>query len=139
MFFKIDLHSSTPVYRQLIEQVKLEYAAGRLRPGDRLPTIRDVAAELRINRNTVARVYSELEREGLLVSRSGQGCFISNAASGRLSEEATRADLTGLLDGFIAQARVHGLARDEVHKLITERLAVFYPPNEESKPSNPSE
>ena len=73
MIFQVDPASSKPVYQQLMDQVKLAIAGRRLRPGDKLPTVRDLAVQLRINRNTVARVYSELEREGAIrVWREGK-------------------------------------------------------------------
>ncbi len=81
MIFEIEPRSPKSIWRQLCDRVKLDIASGALRPGDRLPAIRDVAAALRINRNTVARAYSELERDGIIVSRAGTGSFVADAQS----------------------------------------------------------
>ncbi len=90
MIFRIDLVSSTPVYRQMCDQVKHAVAAGTLSPGDPLPTIREVAAAARVNRNTVARAYMELEREGVIVARPGQGSFIAEGAPSIQKRERVR-------------------------------------------------
>jgi len=92
MFFRIALASATSVYRQVGEQIKYAIATGALAPGDRLPPIRDVAAQTRVNRNTIAKAYSELEREGVIFSRPGQGSFVSGAGAPiRVSQRATGA------------------------------------------------
>ena len=73
----IDTRDSTPIYAQLDRALRAAIAAGRLRPGDQLPTVRQLAVELRVNANTVARVYAELERAGILETRRGVGSFIA--------------------------------------------------------------
>lgn len=80
MIFRIDPATSKPVYQQIIDQVKYAVATGRLVEGDRLEPIRDVAVQTRVNRNTIARAYLELEREGLIRTRAGQGSFICGEA-----------------------------------------------------------
>lgn len=125
MFFDVDFQSAKPVYQQLIDQVKFAVASGRLREGDKLPSIRDVAVEVRVNRNTIARVYSELEREGIVYTRPGQGCFVSNQGS-KLSEEVRRQQLIGLLDDLLAQARLFGFTRGELVDIMMSRLNVVY-------------
>ena len=126
MNFQIELAGSKPVYLQLIDQVKLAFAAGRLRPGDRLPPIRDVAAQVRVNRNTVARVYAELEREGIVYSRPGQGCFISDRGSSLARSEQT-SQLSQRLDDLIAQAHLYDLSRDQLTDLFHKRLDAILP------------
>lgn len=126
MHFTLDLSSPKPVYQQLIDQVKRAFASGRLRPGDRLPPIRDLAVELRVNRNTIARVYSELEREGLVSNRPGVGTHVTGSGQGMLSDAAVRGELTRLLDDFLAQARVYAQPRDAIEALFAERLAALY-------------
>lgn len=90
MFLKIDPASATSVYRQICEQVKRAVAAGHLAAGDRLPTIREVAVSTRVNRNTVAKAYAELERDGVIVSRPGQGSFIAETTTGLRKQERLR-------------------------------------------------
>jgi GntR family transcriptional regulator len=126
MFFQVDLASTKPVYQQLIDQVKLAVASERLKTGDRLPPIRDVAVQVRVNRNTIARVYAELEREGIVYTRAGQGCFISDRGSS-LSRAEQRRQLLGRLDELIAQARLFGLARDKLLDMFHERLDAIFP------------
>lgn len=121
MIFQVDLQSAKPVYQQLIDQVKFAIASGKLRPGDRIPPIRDVAAEIRVNRNTVAKVYSELEREGLIYSRAGQGSFVSDRGSD-LSNKVRREQLTQRIDEILAQARLYEFSREAISELIARRM-----------------
>jgi GntR family transcriptional regulator len=78
----IDARHKTPIYAQLERALRAAVAAGRLNPGDQLPTVRQLAVELRVNANTVARVYSELERSGVIETRRGVGSFVT-ASPGR--------------------------------------------------------
>lgn len=125
MLFQVDFHSAKAVYRQLMSQVKFAVATGRLKPGEKLPPIRDVAVEVRVNRNTVAKVYQELEREGIVYTRPGQGCFVSDRESA-LSREVREEQLLEHLDDFLAQARLFSFSRQEVVDLIMARLDVVY-------------
>lgn len=77
MKFQIDSKSGVPFYRQIIEQVKFAIGRGGLQPGDRLPTVRQLAVDLSINLNTVIRAYRELEIEGMLTTQQGSGTFVS--------------------------------------------------------------
>lgn len=76
MLFQIDFKSGKPVYLQLVDQVRYAAAAGGLRPGESLPSIRPLAEELRVNRNTVAKAYAELESQGVIETVAGKGCFL---------------------------------------------------------------
>ena len=125
MLFQIDSHHSKPVYQQLIDQIKFAVASGRLRCGEKLPSIRDVAVQARINRNTVAKVYSELEREGVVYSRPGQGCFVSDRGS-TLSQEAQKERLREKLDEVLAQARLFGFSQIQLQELIDNRLKIVF-------------
>jgi GntR family transcriptional regulator len=128
MFLQLDISSSKPLYQQLIDQVKFAVASGRLRAGDRLPPIRDLAVQLRMNRNTVARVYSELEREGIVYNRAGQGCFVSDRGSS-LSRAEQRRQVTSRLDELIAQARLFDLSREQLTEIFTQRVNAVYESN----------
>ena len=121
MIFHVDPASPKPVYQQLIDQVKLAIASQRLRPADKLPTVRDLAVQLRVNRNTVARVYSELEREGVLYTRTGHGTFVSEQASPFSSAEQRR-QLARLADDLIAQARLYGYDRQQITDFLEQRI-----------------
>ncbi len=133
MLFRIDPSSPKPVYQQLMDQIKFSVASARLQPGDRLPTVRDVAVQVRVNRNTVARVYSELEREGLLVTRAGQGTFVGDRGS-TVSRVEQRRQLTARLDDLCAEAKLFGFTRDQVLALISDRLKAVYPEAEPARP-----
>jgi GntR family transcriptional regulator len=126
MILRIDPTSPKPVYQQIIDQVKYAVAAGRLREGDRLGPIRDVAVQIRVNRNTVARAYTELEREGIIHSKPGQGSFISDGGSG-LSKARARKMIAGSIDDLLAQAHQFRMDEDEVLSLVRDRMARLKP------------
>ena len=111
----IDPRDPTPIYAQLERGLRAAIAAGRLRPGDQLPTVRQLAVDLRVNANTVARVYGELERAGVLETRRGVGSFISTAAreDARSSGEKARR-LRAFVTKVLAEADAGGFTRDEV-------------------------
>lgn len=137
MLFQIDLSAAKPVYQQLVDQVKFAVASGRLQPGDRLPPVRDVAIQVRVNRNTVARVYSELEREGILYTRSGQGTFVNDLGS-LLSRGVQRKQLQASLDELLAQAKLFGLSRDQVLNIFNDRMESIYPDGADTRTAPPS-
>ncbi len=110
----IDQRDATPIYAQLERALRAAIATGRLKPGDRLPTVREMAVDLRVNANTVARVYAELERAGVLETRRGVGTFISatpaQAHPPREHDRRLRAFVTRLL----ADADAAGFTIDDV-------------------------
>jgi GntR family transcriptional regulator len=97
----VDPRDPTPIYAQLERGLRAAVATGRLRPGDQLPTVRELAVELRVNANTVARVYSELERAGVITTKRGVGSFVSatpaQASPPRDRERRLRAFTTRVL------------------------------------------
>jgi GntR family transcriptional regulator len=97
----VDTHDATPIYAQLERGLRAAIATGRLQPGEQLPTVRELAVDLRINANTVARVYAELERAGVIETRRGVGSFVSatpaQARSPREHERRLRAFVTRVL------------------------------------------
>ena len=110
----IDSNDPTPIYAQLERALRAGIATGRLQPGDQLPTVRQLAVDLRVNANTVARVYAELERAAVIETRRGVGSFISatpaQARPPREHERRLRAFATRVL----ADADTAGFALDEV-------------------------
>ncbi|HKC56606.1 MAG TPA: GntR family transcriptional regulator [Vicinamibacterales bacterium] len=110
----IDPRDSTPIYAQLERGVRAAIATGRLRPGDQLPTVRQMAVDLQVNANTVARVYAELERSGVIETKRGVGSFITaspaQAHPPREHERRVRVFVTRVL----ADAAAHGLTADDV-------------------------
>jgi GntR family transcriptional regulator len=124
MDFNVDAASRTPIYRQLAEQIRSAIARGRLTANARLPSVRELSRRLVINPNTVARVYTELERDGLLVTRHGLGVFVAPPGSD-LTKKARKERLMILLDGFFTEAVLLGFSADEVRDLISDRVAQF--------------
>ncbi len=121
MIDHIDPKSPVPIYRQIIDSICRGVAAGTLSPGDRLPSVRELAARLLVNPNTVARVYRDLERDGLLETRRGTGTFISSHAASLAQGERRR-----LVRERLAEAardiRAFGLSTEEALDLLREAL-----------------
>lgn len=111
----IDSRDATPIYAQIEHGLRAAIATGRLKPGDQLPTVRQLAVELSVNANTVARVYADLERAGVLETRRGVGSFVGAAAPGlaRSSEEHGR-KLRAFATRVLADAGRAGFTRDQV-------------------------
>ncbi|HVA47675.1 MAG TPA: GntR family transcriptional regulator [Pirellulales bacterium] len=124
MEFRIDPASRLPIYRQLGNQVREAVARGRLRAGEQLPSVRDLSRTLVVNPNTVARVYTELEREGVLHTRQGLGVFIAEPKA-ELTKRARTQRLQELLDRFLTEAVYLGFSADEVVAAVAERAGQF--------------
>lgn len=122
MYISLDSNSGTPLYLQLAEQTRLGIATGMLRPGDQMPTVRDLAARLRINPNTVARVYRDLQAEGLLSSRQGSGTFVAEQAL-QVADGQGLELLRGRWRSAIALGRSLGLDWSELRALAAELIA----------------
>jgi GntR family transcriptional regulator len=119
MFLRIEKGSAVPISRQIADQIATQCVSGGLRPGERLPSVRELARELAVNQNTVLRVYERLSGEGLLEMRHGQGTFVANRATiGRL--DLHRARLVDELRQIARQAVGLGLSTDELHTLLAE-------------------
>src|SRR5512141_2477285 len=117
----LDPSDATPIYAQLERGLRAAIATGRLRPGDQLPTVRQLAVDLRINANTVARVYGELERAGVIETRRGIGSFVTAARSeARPAEEKTRR-LRAFAMHVLADAERHGFTADEIVAALADR------------------
>ena len=113
--FHIDTNHPTPLYAQLERSIRFAIATDKLRVGEQLPTVRQLAVDLRINANTVAKVYTELERVGIVETRRGVGTFVSaHPAEASLSRRDREKQLRELADGFIAETGTRGFSLDEV-------------------------
>ncbi|UCH84777.1 MAG: GntR family transcriptional regulator [Candidatus Latescibacterota bacterium] len=109
----IDIKSGVPFYRQIIEQIKFAIARGDIEPGDRLPTVRQLAVDLSINPNTVVRAYRELEIEGVLDTQQGSGTFVGHEKPDVDRLERQRM-LDQILTDLLARASSYGLSLDDV-------------------------
>ena len=116
----LDLHSGTPVYRQIMDQVRGGIASGALAAGDQLPTVRQLAVDLEINPNTVVRAYRELELGGLLETHQGTGTFISAQKMKRRDEQRER-QLVQIVGDCVARAGAAGFTVDELIEELRAR------------------
>ena len=124
MEFRIDPSSRLPIYRQLGNQIREAVARGRLRASEQLPSVRDLSRTLVVNPNTVARVYTELEREGVLHTRQGLGVFIAEPKP-ELTKRARKEKLQELLDRLLTEAVYLGFSAEEVVAAVEERAGQF--------------
>jgi GntR family transcriptional regulator len=124
MEFQIDSASRTPIYRQLMAQIREAVARGRMQAEERLPSVRDLSRQLVINPNTVARVYTELEREGILNTRPGLGVFVAQPGTD-LTRRARKDRLLTLVDSLLTEAVHLGFAADDVLGMLSERMTKF--------------
>ena len=124
MVFELNYKSAKPVYLQVVDQVKAAVASGAARAGDALPSIRPLAEELRVNRNTIAKAYAELEHQGVIESLAGKGCFITNQPS-PLRKDARLKLLTEDIDDAVIAALHLQVDRAEFLRLAGDRFESF--------------
>jgi GntR family transcriptional regulator len=117
---QLDLKSGVPFYRQIIDQVKAAMATEAVAPGDRLPTVRQLAVDLSINPNTVSRAYTELELTGLVETQMGSGTFVGKRRVERNDVEMRRV-LDQLCQEFLSRVSTHGFTLEEVLKNLEQR------------------
>ena len=115
--FRLDPRTGVAPYRQLVDQVRQAVSLGLLRPGDRLPSVREVVTQVTINPNTVHRAYRDLEHEGVVEGRAGLGTFVTASASSRVTAE-DRAVLLEELRGWVGRARRAGLDGEGIAALV---------------------
>ena len=121
MMLQINFKSGKPVYLQVVDQIKAAAASGALQPGEALPSIRPLAEELRVNRNTIAKAYAELEHLGVIETQPGKGCFLTENHS-PLRKDVRRKMLIVEIDQAIVQAHHLQVPRHELLELIHQRL-----------------
>ena len=119
MTFRLNLETGVPVYRQIIDQVHAGRASGALGPGEKLPTVRQLAVDLRVNPNTVVRAYRELELTGFLTTHQGTGTFITDAKVERSSADHEQ-KLSQLVAEFVVRAGREGFTVKEVRNRLKE-------------------
>ncbi len=119
--FAIDGNDPTPLYAQLERAIRVSIATGRLNVGDKLPTVRQLAVDLKVNANTVAKVYGELERSGVLETRRGVGTFIRREGASAYPVPDRERLLVELADRFLAGADTLGFSADEAINFLKVR------------------
>lgn len=123
MLLSVEPSSPIPIYAQIVSQVRAAVASGDVRAGDALPSVRQLATELRVNPNTVAQAYRELEREGITYVQRGQGTFIAEMDVGRRTAEREAAG-EALIARMVDEAFRLGLTAAEVMEMVERRLAL---------------
>ena len=116
--FSLDQNYDAPIYRQIIRQIEYAVLSGRLKSGDRLPTIRSLAVELKTNPNTIAKAYGELEIRGILETQVGSGTYISDKKP-TPEEESQEQKIRELVSRFIKDMRDLGIEKRELARLIS--------------------
>ena len=124
MEFRIDAASRLPIYRQLRNQVREAVARGRLKLEHRLPSVRELSRTLVVNPNTVARVYTELEREGLIHTRPGLGVYVARPKA-ELTKKVRRERLVHEVDALLTEAVHLAFSAEEVVTLVSDRAQQF--------------
>jgi GntR family transcriptional regulator len=119
--FSLSPSHPMPLYAQLTRAIRFAIATGRLRIGEQLPTVRQLAVELRVNANTVAKVYTELERSGILETRRGVGTFVSARHFAANHREEHEKHLTELVDRFVEEAGAMGFSTDDLLDQLQSR------------------
>jgi|ERR1043166_8123692 GntR family transcriptional regulator len=124
MMLQINFKSGKPVYLQVVDQIKSAAASGALHVGEPLPSIRPLAEELRVNRNTIAKAYTELESQGVIETLPGKGCFLKENNS-PLKKDVRRKLLVEEIDQAIVQAHHLQVPRGEFIELVRERFDIL--------------
>lgn len=122
VWFHLDPSSGVPIYRQIVDQIKHAVAGGTLRPGDRLPAVRELAIELAVNPNTIAKAYQDLERAGIIETSRGRGTFVAEGSVQMTGRERVES-LEPIVDRLVAEARLLGMSDDELLRLVEEKIA----------------
>ena len=122
--FFLDQNEGTPIYRQIIRQIEYAILSGRLKSGDRLPTIRALAVELKTNPNTIAKAYGELEIRGILATQVGSGTYVADKKpvmeSAIFGADSLNRKIKELVGRFIRDMRDLGIERRELSRVIAE-------------------
>ncbi|HWQ91218.1 MAG TPA: GntR family transcriptional regulator [Clostridia bacterium] len=124
MIFQVDFQAGKPVYLQLADQIRYAAASGSLRPGEPLPSLRPLAEELRINRNTIAKAYAELESQGIIETVPGKGFFLKTNGSPYNAQARERLLVTEI-DQAVVMAHHLQVDREKFLGLVNERLDYF--------------
>jgi GntR family transcriptional regulator len=123
MPIQLDFRSEQPIYVQIVEQIRQLIAVGELKQGDQLPTVRQLAADLRVNFNTVARAYRLLDEAGLISTQQGRGTYIWRSPSPEAAERLREQGLQELTAQYIEEAQRLGFQADEIRSQFEAQIA----------------
>ena len=136
MEIEINFRSGVPIYIQIMDQIKHLIAVDRLQPGDQLPTVRQMAADLRVNFNTIARAYRLLDEAGIISTQHGRGTFILEMTSAENGERLRRQDLARLTRHYLTEAEALDYGPEEVRAIFENKLAMWIRDGEPPKPDD---
>jgi len=122
MQIEINLESGVPIYMQLVDRIRQMVATGNLQPGQQLPTMRQLAADLRINYNTVGRAYLLLEQEGIISTQQGRGTYVASRLTGEEVKRLRAAKLQSMIDQLLQEAAALGYGEPEIVQNLRQRL-----------------
>jgi GntR family transcriptional regulator len=122
MKLNIDPDSSVPIYVQIEDSIHSLIAAGQIQPGEQLPTIRELAADIRVNLNTVARAYYELDREGVISTQRGKGTFVTGVPDKEQIERKRQKLLHSIIEAVLEEVRNLGYSPAEIKKTFQEEM-----------------
>ncbi len=122
LYFVLDLRSGVPIYVQIVEQVQQLVTSGKLKPGDQLPTVRQLASELRVNFNTVARAYRMLDEAGIISTQQGRGTYILDAAVAGLGDWLERETLEVQVNRFLVDLLQQGFSLPQIREMLEKKL-----------------
>jgi GntR family transcriptional regulator len=121
MYILIDPSSGLPIYLQIINQIKYSIAMEAIKSGDQLPSVRELASQLRVNPNTIAKAYTELEREGIVFTKRGEGTYVSDIGVS-ISEEEKEKIIAEMLNRTLVQAYHFNLSADKIEQIFKQEL-----------------
>lgn len=122
---QLDFRAGTPIYTQIVEQVRQQVVSGELKPGDQLPTVRALALELRVNFNTVARAYRLLDDAGIISTQQGRGTYILEVPPPEQTDKLRQQALQALTRDYLSEAIRLGCSSDEISKALNEQLEKY--------------
>ena len=119
----INLESGVPIYMQVVDRIKQMVVSGQLQPGQQIPTIRQLATDLRVNYNTVGRAYLILDQEGVISTQQGRGTYIASHLDEGQVQKLRMGKLRSMFGQVIREAHVLGYSREEIEQIVEEELA----------------
>ena len=135
MQIELNFRTKVPIYIQIIDQIKHLIATGALRPDDQLPTVRQLAADLRVNFNTVARAYRALDEQGLISTQHGRGTYILQPPTTENGERLRRQDLDWLTTQYLSDAALLDYSPEQIRAIVEQYLNQW---KQEGKPPQPT-
>ena len=122
MKITVDSESSVPIYIQIEDSINSLIAAGQIQPGEQLPTIRELAADIRVNLNTVARAYFELDKEGVITTQRGKGTFVSGVPDQKQIEKTRQKLLHSIIHSALEEANGLGYSMKEIQEVFQAEI-----------------